>query len=102
MNTPRPAAIESFIRIAGRLTAIMEQEIEFLRRMEITEIAALQEEQNVLVIAYQDGIRQFEADPETLNALEPALKPEPEPIATRRDHGRKHLRQAPPPARHAQ
>lgn len=94
MNTPRPAAIESFIRIAGRLTAIMEQEIEFLRRMEITEIAALQEEKNALVMAYEDGIRQFAADPETLNALQPALKAELDAIATRFDEVVKQNSQA--------
>ena len=40
MSTPKPEAIESFIRIAGRLIAIMEQEIEFLRKMEVAEGAS--------------------------------------------------------------
>ncbi len=85
MNTPKPGAIESFIRIAGRLIAIMEQEIEFLRKMEVAEIAALQDEKMVLVAAYEDGIREFAADPDTLNALQPALKVELDAIAARFD-----------------
>jgi len=85
MNTPKPGAIESFIRIAGRLIAIMEQEIEFLRKMEVAEIAALQDEKMVLVAAYEDGIREFAADPDTLNALQPALKAELDAIAARFD-----------------
>lgn len=85
MSTPKPEAIESFIRIAGRLIAIMEQEIEFLRKMEVAEIAALQDEKMVLVAAYEDGIREFAADPDTLNALQPALKAELDAIAARFD-----------------
>ena len=85
MSTSKPQAIESFIRVAGRLTAIMEQEIGFLRKMEIAEIAALQDEKTVLVAAYEDGIRKFAADPDTLNALQPALKAELDAIAVRFD-----------------
>ncbi len=85
MSTPKPEAIESFIRIAGRLIAIMEQEIEFLRKMEVAEIAALQDEKMVLVAAYEDGIREFAADPDILNALQPALKAELDAIAARFD-----------------
>lgn len=85
MSTPNPQAIEAFIHIAGRLIAIMEREIGFLRKMEIAEIAALQEEKNTLVAAYEDGIRQFAADPDTLNALQPALKAELTDLAARFD-----------------
>ena len=85
MSTPKPEAIESFIRIAGRLIAIMEQEIEFLRTMEVAEIAALQDEKMVLVAAYEDGIREFAAEPDTLTALQPALKAELDAIAARFD-----------------
>ncbi len=85
MSTPKPEAIESFIRIAGRLIAIMEQEIAFLRKMEVARIAALQDEKTALVAAYEDGIRKFAADPDTLNALQPALKAELEAIAVRFD-----------------
>ena len=85
MSTPNPQAIEAFIQIAGRLIAIMEQELGSLRKMEIAEIAGLQEEKNTLVAAYEDGIRQFDADPDTLNALQPALKAELTDLAARFD-----------------
>ncbi len=94
MSTAKPQAIESFIRVAGRLTAIMEQEIGFLRKMEVAEIAALQDEKIVLVAAYEDGIRKFAADPDTLNALQPALKAELDAIAVRFDDVLKQNSQA--------
>lgn len=86
MTTPRPEAIESFVRIASRLIAIMEQEIEFLRKMEIGAIDALQEEKAALVTAYENEIRRFSAEPDTLAAIEPALKTELKELTTRFDN----------------
>ena len=85
MTTPKPEAIESFIRIASRLIAVMEQEIEFLRKMEVGEIDALQDEKAALVTAYENGIRGFTAEPDALKAMEPALKAELKELTTRFD-----------------
>lgn len=86
MTTPKPEAIESFIRIASRLIAIMEQEIEFLRKMEVGAIDALQEEKAALVTAYENGIRGFTTEPDALAAMEPALKTELKELTTRFDN----------------
>ncbi len=82
MSAPNPRFIESFIRTASRLVVIMENEIAFLRKMEVAEIAALQDEKTALVNAYEEGIRRIAADPNTFSAMEPALKAELHEVIT--------------------
>lgn len=76
MSGPNPEFIEIFVRTTSRLVAVMENEITFLRKMEVAKIAALQDEKTVLVNAYEEGIRRIAADPNIFNAMEPALKAE--------------------------
>lgn len=85
MNTTSPVIIDAFIRITGRLIAIMEQEIEHLRKMEVSEIASLQAEKNGLIDAYEEGFRKISADPKLLEALEPAIKVEMKTLVARFD-----------------
>ena len=85
MTTPKPQFVDSLVRVTSRLIAVMQQEVDLLRKMDIGGIAALQEDKATLVAAYEDSLHNLSANPDTLRAMEPALKTEMRELAARFD-----------------
>jgi flagellar biosynthesis/type III secretory pathway chaperone len=68
--------VGAVVGIASRLIEIMNSEISVLRNMRIEELAALQEEKNVLVTAYENAVGGLQSEPEILIAVNAAVKQE--------------------------
>jgi flagellar biosynthesis/type III secretory pathway chaperone len=68
--------VDSLIRVASRLVAVMEQEIAILRTMRTRDIAALQEEKATLAAVYDGKVRDLARDPAVLARVSTALQQE--------------------------
>jgi flagellar biosynthesis/type III secretory pathway chaperone len=77
--------IEQLVRVASQLIDIMNREVEMLRAMRVSDIGALQQEKQNLTIQYEDAIAALAAEPDVLQAMEPALRSELAAVATRFD-----------------
>jgi len=76
---------ETLVSAASRLVALMNQEVTLLRVMRVKEIAALQREKQELTVLYEDAVRTLSAEPELLQAMEPAMRSELAELAVRFD-----------------
>ena len=77
--------IETLIRVTSRLIGIMNSEVEMLRAMRVGDIESLQREKHDLTILYEENVRALAAQPEALEAMEPALRHELSQLAQRFD-----------------
>lgn len=76
---------ETLVMATSRLIVLMNHEVELLRAMRVGEISALQEEKRELTILYEDALRMLSAEPEILEAMEPAVRSELADLAKRFD-----------------
>jgi flagellar biosynthesis/type III secretory pathway chaperone len=78
MPDPTPIAprIRDLIQVAGKLLTLMREETEAMRALKPARIAELAAEKSRLVDAYNTLARSFRKDPETLTALNGALRDE--------------------------
>ena len=81
----RDATVESVIRVASRLIAVLEQEVELLRTMKVSALGQIQEEKMRLVASYEEQVSALAAAPDTLRRIAPALQEEFAEIAERFD-----------------
>lgn len=75
--------VESVIRIASRLIALLAQETGLLREMKTRELSGLQEEKTRLVAAYEAQVRELAAFPDAFREIAPVLRDEFAEIAER-------------------
>jgi hypothetical protein len=68
--------VGAVISIASRLVEIMNNEINTLRDMRVKDLAALQEEKNTLVVAYENAVGALQSEPEIFVAVNEAMKQE--------------------------
>lgn len=85
MMSANPLQIDTLVTAASRLISLMNREIEFLRAMKVQEISDLQGEKLELTALYEESLAMLAADPDVLQALEPALKDELAALAKRFD-----------------
>lgn len=78
-----PNTVESVIRVASRLIALLEQETGLLRAMKTRELAALQQEKGRLVATYEAQVRELAAFPDAFREVAPVLRDEFAAIAER-------------------
>lgn len=78
MNTPNQ--ITDLLKTTGRLTGVLEREIEVLRAMRPAEIEALQQDKIALSTVYEAQIKSFAEQPGILEAMQPALRIEFETV----------------------
>lgn len=77
--------IETLIAVTSRLISVMNSEVEMLRAMRVGDIDSLQREKHDLTILYEENVRALAAQPEALEAMEPALRSELSVLAQRFD-----------------
>lgn len=80
-----PLQIDTLATAASRLISLMNREVEFLRAMKVQEINDLQSEKLELTALYEESLAMLAAEPDVLEALEPALKDELAGLAKRFD-----------------
>ena len=85
MTASSTIQIETLILSASRLIAVMNKEVEMLRSLHVSEIGDLQKEKQELTVLYEDSVEMLAADPDALDALEPALRAELAELAKRFD-----------------
>ena len=85
MTTQPTNHFDTLMISASRLIVLMNHEVELLRTMRVGEIAALQTEKQELTISYEDALRMLSAEPELLEAMEPAMRSELTDLAQRFD-----------------
>ncbi|MFQ6017277.1 MAG: hypothetical protein ACE5KF_03710 [Kiloniellaceae bacterium] len=66
-----PDQITELLGITGRLTAVLEREVEMLRAMEPAAMQALQQDKMALAAAYESQLKKLKHDPGPLDALTP-------------------------------
>ena len=77
------AMVEAIIEVASRLIVVLEREIDFLKAMKLQSLAALQDDKNKLVAAYEEQVRTLSESPDVLKRIAPALQDEFAEIAER-------------------
>ena len=77
--------IETLTTAASRLIFLMNHEVELLRAMRVGEISALQTEKRELTALYEDAMQALSAEPEIVEAIEPALQEELTDLALKFD-----------------
>ncbi|MFT5438169.1 MAG: hypothetical protein ACI9MJ_000027 [Alphaproteobacteria bacterium] len=77
--------IETLIVVTSRLIGVMNSEVEMLRAMRVGDIDSLQREKHDLTILYEERVRALAAQPQALEAIEPALRGELSELAQRFD-----------------
>ena len=85
MTTQPTKHFETLILAVSRLIFLMNHEVELLRAMRVGEISALQKEKTELTVLYEDALQMLSAEPELLEAMEPALRTELTELATQFD-----------------
>lgn len=85
MTTPPTEHFDTLMISASRLIVLMNHEVALLRTMRVGDIAALQTEKQELTILYEDALQMLSAEPELLEAMEPAMRSELTDLATRFD-----------------
>jgi hypothetical protein len=85
MTTQSPKHFEVLILAASRLIVLMNHEVELLRAMRVGEIRDLQTEKQELTVLYEDALQMLSAEPELLEAMEPAMRTELTELAARFD-----------------
>jgi hypothetical protein len=76
---------ETLTMAASRLIVLMDHEVELLRAMRVGEIAELQKEKQELTAQYEDALLLLAAEPDMIEAMEPALRAELTNLAIRFD-----------------
>ncbi len=74
MSTQRQ--VNDLLQVTSRLIAVLEREVELLRKPPSTGLEALQEEKSTLTTAYESQARSLTGHPELLEALQPVLRAE--------------------------
>tara|TARA_Y100001936_G_scaffold194265_1_gene194099 strand:+ start:40596 stop:41045 length:450 start_codon:yes stop_codon:yes gene_type:complete len=77
--------VEPLIRVTSRLIGVLDSEVDMLRAMQVDEIENLQAEKKDLTVLYEETVRSLAAQPEALEAVEPALRTELSELAGRFD-----------------
>ncbi|MBK18591.1 MAG: hypothetical protein CMM52_07125 [Rhodospirillaceae bacterium] len=77
--------VEALIRVTSRLIGVLDSEVDMLRAMQVDEIENLQAEKKDLTVLYEETVRSLAAQPEALEAVEPALRTELSELAGRFD-----------------
>jgi hypothetical protein len=77
--------VEELIRVASRLISVLDREVQFLKEMKSADVATLQSEKMLLVVAYEEHVRSLAATPDTLQNVAPAIQDEFAEIAQRFD-----------------
>ena len=96
------AKIESLVRVAGGLIALLEREANLLAEMKTGDIANLQEEKSRLVELYEEQVRSLAQTPELIERIAPALRDEFAEIAEKFDQAMTKNRRALTAAKEAQ
>ena len=79
----KTSRIDGLIQITSRLIAVLEREVELLRKPPSDGLKALQEEKSALTDAYESQARSLAGHPELLEALQPVLRAELERVTSR-------------------
>lgn len=83
---PQPTEhMETLISATSRLIVLMNHEVRLLRAMRVGDIAALQQEKQNLTVLYENALQTLAAEPELVEAMEPALRAELTDLAVRFD-----------------
>jgi phage-related minor tail protein len=85
MTDRNSTPFETLVSVTSRLVVLMNQEVALLRAMRVSEIAALQPEKQELTVLYEEAVRTLSAEPELLEAMEPAMRSELAEMAVRFD-----------------
>lgn len=80
-----PLQINTLVMAASRLINLMNKEVQLLREMRVREISDLQGEKLELTALYEEALAMLAAEPDVMEALEPALKDELALLASRFD-----------------
>ena len=85
MSAQAPESFEILITAASRLIVLMNKEVELLRAMRVGEISDLQQEKQELTVLYEEALQMLAAEPDLLEAMEPALRTELAELAIKFD-----------------